>query len=243
MRERLQKILAARSGLSRRAAEKIIEAGRVTVNGVTAHLGDGADPDLDEVCLDGAPLGPAPERKVYIMLNKPVGYVTTMHDERGRRTVAELVSDLPVRVYPVGRLDINSEGLLLMTNDGDLANRLTHPSFEKEKTYRVLVTGDAQAGLRRLREPMELDGVRLRRPRVRLLGTEGPVSTLDITIHEGRNRQIRRMCELAGLTVKRLTRVSEGGIRLNGLKKGAWRELTPAEARTLLGEDLQENKE
>lgn len=234
MEERLQKILAARAGVSRRAAEKLIEDGLVTVNGSAASLGDRADPDRDEILLRGVPIGAA-EEKYYIMLNKPVGYVTTMSDEKGRRTVAELVSGVPARVYPVGRLDINSEGLLLMTNDGDFANRVMHPSFEKEKTYRVLVTGDAESGIKRLSAPMELDGVRLRTPRVRLIGHEGAAAAMEITIHEGRNRQVRRMCELAGLTVRRLTRVSVGRVRLGDLKKGSWRFLTQEEIDSLIG--------
>ncbi len=234
MEERLQKILAARAGVSRRAAEKLIEDGLVTINGSAASLGDRADPDRDEILLRGAPIGAA-EEKYYIMLNKPVGYVTTMSDEKGRRTVAELVSGVPARVYPVGRLDINSEGLLLMTNDGDFANRVMHPSYEKEKTYRVLVTGDAESGIKRLSEPMELDGVRLRTPRVRLIGHEGAAAAMEITIHEGRNRQVRRMCELAGLTVRRLTRVSVGSVRLGKLKKGCWRFLTQEEIDSLIG--------
>ena len=234
MEERLQKILAARAGMSRRAAEKLIESGEVSVNGIAAHLGGMADPDVDEILLHGQPLE-RPEEKYYIMLNKPVGYVTTMSDEKGRRTVAELVSDIPARVYPVGRLDINSEGLLLMTNDGDFANRVMHPSFEKEKTYRVLVTGDVEKGVKRLLEPMELDGVKLKKPRVRVVKSDGPVSTLDITIHEGRNHQIRRMCEKAELNVRRLTRISVGSVRLGRLQKGAWRRLTAGEIEALIG--------
>ncbi len=235
MEERLQKIIAARAGLSRRAAEELISEGCVTVNGVTAALGCRADPERDEVRIRGVPLPAASGRKYYIMLNKPVGYVTTMRDEQGRRSVAELVADIPERVYPVGRLDINSEGLLLMTNDGDFANLIAHPSNEKEKTYRVLVSGDAEAGMRKLQEPMELDGHKIRRPRVRLLYDRGATAAMDITIHEGRNRQIRRMCEAAGLRVHRLTRISIGGVRLGGLKKGEWRELTPEELRALRG--------
>ena len=232
MEERLQKILAAGAGVSRRAAEKLIADGLVTVNGAVAGLGDKADPDRDEIRLRGELLSGS-GKKYYIMLNKPVGYVTTMSDEKGRKTVRELVSDIPERVYPVGRLDINSEGLLLMTNDGDFANRVMHPSFEKEKTYRVLVTGDADRGVRRLSAPMELDGVPLAPPAVRVVKADGPVTTLDITIHEGKNRQIRRMCEQAELTVKRLTRISIGPVSLGRLHKGAWRHLTTAEIRAL----------
>ena len=233
MEERLQKILAAGAGVSRRAAEKLIREGLVTVNGAVAGIGDKADPDRDQIRLRGELLS-APGQKYYIMLHKPVGYVTTMSDEKGRKTVRELVTDLPERVYPVGRLDINSEGLLLMTNDGDFANRVMHPSFEKEKTYRVLVTGDVEKGMRRLSQPMELDGVPLAAPKVRLLKRDGSASTLDITVHEGKNRQIRRMCDQAELTVKRLTRISIGQVRLGRLPKGAWRHLTPEEIRSLL---------
>lgn len=233
MEERLQKIIAARGGLSRRAAESLIAEGRVTVNGAPAALGCKADAERDTIAVDGKALGAAEGKKYYIMLNKPVGYVTTMRDERGRRSVAELVGDVPARVYPVGRLDINSEGLLLMTNDGEFANLVMHPSNMKEKTYRVTVTGDIDSGLRRLCEPMELDGRQLAKPKVRLLRREGGVAAVDITIHEGRNRQIRRMCDIAGLRVGRLTRISVGKVRLGGLKKGTWRYLTDAEVESL----------
>lgn len=236
MEERLQKIIAARTGISRRAAERYIEAGYVTVNGAVAKLGDRADPDADEICLRGELLAATAGKKYYIALNKPVGYVTTMSDEKGRHTVAELVSDVPERVYPVGRLDINSEGLLIMTNDGDFANRVMHPSFEKDKVYRVWVSGDAQSGAKRLAQPMELDGVRLRPARVRLVRTIERVSIIDITIHEGRNRQVRRMCDIAGLKVLRLVRIAVGEVRLGTLPKGHWRELTPAEVAGLGGD-------
>ena len=232
MEERLQKVLAARAGISRRAAEKLIGEGLVTVNGAVAGIGDKADPYRDQIRLRGELLS-APGKKYYIMLNKPVGYVTTMSDEKRRKTVRELVADIPERVYPVGRLDINSEGLLLMTNDGDFANRVMHPSFEKEKTYRVLVTGDAEKGMRRLQEPMELDGAPLAAPAVRFVRSDGVVTTMDITIHEGKNRQIRRMCQIADLTVKRLTRISIGSVSLGRLQKAAWRHLTPAEIESL----------
>ncbi len=228
MEERIQKIVAARAGVSRRAAEALIAEGRVTVNGVTASLGQKADPDRDTLHMDGRPLAPRGGEKLYIMLHKPVGYVTTMRDEKGRRTVAELVSDLPERVYPVGRLDLNSSGLLLMTNDGDFAQRVCHPSFEKRKTYRVAVSGELERGLEVLRAPMELDGTVLRVPEVRVLRS-GEAPLLEITIHEGKNRQIRRMCEKAGLTVRSLQRISVGGVRLGSLPKGKWRYLTAEE--------------
>lgn len=229
MEERIQKIIAARWGVSRRSAEKLISEGRVSVNGETASLGDKADGGVDEITVDGVALPKETGRKVYIMLNKPVGYVTTMSDEKGRKTVKELVSDIEERVYPVGRLDINSEGLLLMTNDGEFANHIMHPSNEKDKTYRVLVTGDLDEGIKRLREPMELDGVRVDTPKIRVVKVQPNSSVIDITIHEGRNRQIRRMCELAGLSVKRLTRIAEGGVSLGRLKKGTWRYLSKEE--------------
>lgn len=233
MEERLQKILSSRLGISRRAAEKLIADGRVELNGSTAVLGDSADPETAEITVDGAETVHEEDEKVYIMLNKPVGYVTTMSDEKGRRTVRDLVSGVGTRVYPVGRLDLNSEGLLIMTNDGELANRLMHPSFEKEKTYKVWARGDGEQGLRRLSEPMELDGFLLRRPRIRPLEVNETGAVFEMTIHEGRNRQVRRMCEIAGMRVTRLVRTREGGLSLGGLKKGEWRFLTEDEVRSL----------
>lgn len=236
MEERLQKIIAARGLMSRRAAEKLITDGGVTVNGAVAELGAKADPERDMILINGEPLPESAEKRVYIMLNKPVGYVTTMSDEKGRKTVRELVEDVGERVYPVGRLDINSEGLLIMTNDGELANRLMHPSFEKEKVYRVTVTGDIENGMDILSEPMELDGYELGVPELKLLEADRNRAVIDMTIREGRNRQIRRMCEKAGLKVTRLTRIAEAGLSLGRLKKGTWRRLTAAELR-LLGVD------
>ncbi|MDR2420980.1 MAG: rRNA pseudouridine synthase [Oscillospiraceae bacterium] len=235
MAERLQKILSGRGVSSRRAAEDMIAAGRVTVNGKTARIGDSADPERDDIRIDGAPLPPEEGRR-YIMLNKPRGYVTTMSDERGRKTVAELVSDCPERLYPVGRLDMDSDGLLIMTNDGELAHRLAHPSHGIEKTYRVMVSGDIKSALPVLKAPMELDGGEVRAKRVEIARsgqTPGTDAALMITVAEGRNRQVRRMCETAGLRVARLTRVSEGALRLGGLKPGGWRELTPEEIKSL----------
>lgn len=228
MRERIQKIMSARGVSSRRAAEKLIANGRVFVNGRAAVLGDTADPELDKITLDGAPLPPPPEF-TYIMLNKPRGYVTTMSDERGRKTVADLTSDLGIRVYPVGRLDIDSEGLLLMTNDGELANALMHPSGGVRKTYVVKVSGDAEAALPKLAAPIEIDGYTVEACEVAVLEQD----KLQIVISEGRNRQIRRMCEAAGLSVIRLTRVAEGGLTLKGLKPGKWRYLTAKEEKLL----------
>lgn len=233
MEERIQKIIASRGGISRRAAEELIAQGKVTVNGFTASLGEKADGDIDEICINGRALPKASDKKLYIALNKPMGYVTTMHDEKGRKTVAELVSDLGTRVYPIGRLDLNSEGLLLMTNDGDFANMVAHPSYEKDKVYRVRAAGPLEAGAKRLGEPMELDGEAVMIPKVRIVKMTMEGGVLDITIHEGKNRQIRRMCDIAGLKVLRLTRIAVGPVKLGDLKRGAWRNLTEAEKRAL----------
>lgn len=228
MKERIQKILSARGVCSRRKAEEWIAAGRVQCNGIVCGLGDTADPDTDSLLLDGKPL-PAPAGNVYILLNKPRGYVTTLSDEMGRKCAADLVTDCGVRVYPVGRLDMDSEGLLLFTNDGAFANRLMHPSHQVEKEYLVRVAGCTDAGLEAFQKPMELDGYRLRIPKVQVLKREGEGAILSITIHEGRNRQVRRMCALAGMNVLRLRRVREGNLRLGDLPAGRWRYLTRAE--------------
>ena len=232
MTERLQKILASRGLCSRRKAEELITAGRVRVNGETAHLGDSADPEIDEILLDGNPL-PSAEEYVYILLNKPKGYVTTLSDEKGRPNAAQLVADCGIRVYPVGRLDMDSEGLLLFTNDGDFANSLMHPKHEVNKTYRVTVRGFTDGGLQRLKEPVTLDGYTIRRPQVKLLRQENGKAQLLVTIHEGRNRQVRRMCDMAGMTVTRLVRISEGSLKLGELPSGKWRYLTPEEVSAL----------
>lgn len=230
--ERLQKILSARGLASRRAAEEWIKAGRVTVNGKTAALGDTADADTDEICVDGNPL-PRQERLVYLVLHKPRGYVTTLHDEKGRPDAAQLVADCGARVYPVGRLDMDSEGLLLFTNDGAFANRLMHPSHQVEKTYEVQVSGYAAEKLTLLRRPIVLDGYRIAPPEVRLLRRAGDKAWIQVVIHEGRNRQVRRMCQAAGLAVLRLKRTREGDLRLGDLPLGKWRSLTEAEIENL----------
>ena len=229
MKDRIQKIISARGVTSRRNAEKLILEGRVSCNGVVCHLGDQADPEADEILLDGSPL-PSAGEFVYLMLNKPRGYVTTLSDEKGRKNAAQLVSDCGKRVYPVGRLDMDSDGLLLFTNDGDLANRLMHPSHEVDKTYRVTVSGYSSAAVDRLQKPMTMDGYALRVPQVRLINAdmEGNAQ-LDITIHEGRNRQVRRMCAIAGMRVVRLTRIAEGSLVLGSLPRGKWRYLTETE--------------
>jgi len=232
MMERLQKILASRGVCSRRKAEELITAGRVSVNGVVASLGDSADPDLDEILLDGKPL-PSQSEFVYIMLNKPRGYVTTLSDEKGRANAAQLVADCGVRVYPVGRLDMDSEGLLLFTNDGEFANSLMHPKHEVNKTYRVTVRGFTEEGLEKLKQPVTLDGYTIRKPEVKFLRSDGDQGHLLVTIHEGRNRQVRRMCDMAGMKVTRLIRIAEGGLKLGDLPKGKWRHLTSAEVANL----------
>ncbi|MDY4507531.1 MAG: pseudouridine synthase [Candidatus Faecousia sp.] len=232
MRERLQKILSARGVASRRKAEQMIQNGTVTVNGVTAALGDSADPELDRICVNGQPL-PTGQRFVYILLNKPRGYVTTLSDEKGRPNAAQLVADCGTRVYPVGRLDMDSEGLLLFTNDGAFANALTHPKQEVEKIYEVWAVGYAPGGEEKLSRPIVLDGYRIRPPKVVLLSANGEKAKFRVTIHEGRNRQIRRMCEAAGMRCTRLRRIQEGSLRLGNLPCGAWRYLTPEEVAEL----------
>ena len=232
MMERLQKILSARGVASRRHSEELIRDGRVSVNGIPAALGDQADSEVDRIEIDGRPL-PAREDHVYILLNKPRGYVTTLADEKGRPNAAQLVADCGVRVYPVGRLDMDSEGLLLFTNDGDFANRLMHPKQEVKKVYDVLVTGFYPGAETKLRKPIELDGYMIRRPEVKLLRAEGTKARLQVTIHEGRNRQVRRMCEAAGLSVTRLRRIREGTVSRGDLPAGKWRYLTPEEVISL----------
>lgn len=232
MRERLQKILSSRGVASRRKAEQMILEGQITVNGVPASLGDTADPELDEICVNGQSL-PEQQRTVYILLNKPRGYVTTLSDEKGRLNAAQLVSDCGTRVYPVGRLDMDSEGLLLFTNDGSFANDLTHPKQEVEKVYEVWVSGYQLGGEEKLSRPIVLDGYRIRPPKVVLLSANGEKAKLRVTIHEGRNRQIRRMCEAAGMHCTRLRRIQEGTLRLGNLPCGAWRYLTAEEVAKL----------
>ena len=228
MTERLQKILSARGVASRRTAEKLIEEGRVTVNGKVAMLGQTADAALDEILLDGKSL-PTGSENVYILLHKPRGYVTTLSDEKGRKTAAELVADCGLRVYPVGRLDMDSEGLLLFTNDGEFANRLMHPKHEVEKAYLTWVQNFSEEALSCLKKPILLDGYQIRAPRVRIVKP----GLLEITIHEGRNRQVRRMCEAAGMQVTRLKRIREGKLALGDLPLGKWRYLTEEEVKSL----------
>ena len=228
MRQRLQKILSARGVASRRRSEEMIQNGQVTVNGIAASLGDSADPETDEIRVNGQLL-PGGQQSVYILLNKPRGYVTTLSDEKGRPNAAQLVADCGIRVYPVGRLDMYSEGLLLMTNDGAFANALTHPKQEVEKVYEVWVSGYYPGGEEKMSRPIVLDGYRIRPPKVTLLSVREAKAKLRVTIHEGRNRQIRRMCEAAGMRCTRLKRIQEGNLLLGDLPSGHWRYLTPEE--------------
>ena len=236
MEERLQKLISTCGLASRRTAEEWIAAGRVTVNGQTAALGDRADLEKDEILVDGNPLRREDEL-VYLMLNKPRGYVTTLSDEKGRKTVADLVTGCGARVWPVGRLDLDSEGLLIMTNDGAMTQQLLHPSFEVEKEYLVWVTGNVDKALPVLTAPMELDGDRLAPAKVRRGRSSGEVTQLSVVITQGKNRQVRRMCAQAGLTVLRLKRIREGKVLLDReLQPGKWRRLTQQEKNQLISE-------
>ena len=228
MEQRLQKILSNYGVASRRKAEQMIIDRRVRVNGNTASLGDVADDEEDVIEVDGVRLKRQPAR-VVLMLNKPRGYVCTLSDEKGRKNVAELVSGCGARVYPVGRLDLNSEGLLLLTNDGELANRLTHPKKEVDKVYLVWLSHYIPGCEASIAGPIEIDGRETSPAKVETIKRDGETALLRITIHEGRNRQIRRLCERANVTVTRLRRVAEGPLQLGDLKLGQWRVLTEEE--------------
>lgn len=233
MKERIQKLIASRGIASRRAAEQMILDGRVLCNGSRCILGQCADPEKDNILVDGSPL-PETQPFVYIMLNKPKGYVTTASDEKGRKNVVELVNDCNCRIYPVGRLDMDSEGLLLLTNDGDFANRVMHPSKMVDKTYVVHVTGFHNDALSLLNRRIVLDGYRIQQPVIKVISADGNCAQLSITIHEGRNRQVRRMCAAAGMRVKKLVRVREGTLALADLPTGQWRYLTQEEVCSIL---------
>lgn len=230
---RLQKMLAECGIASRRKAEEMIAAGRVAVNGVRAQIGDKVDVKKDKVTVDGQRVQTVDE-KVYIMVHKPRGYLTSMSDDRGRKCVSELVADVGSRVYPIGRLDLNSEGLLLLTDDGELANLLTHPRHAVSKLYNVSVRGElSEKQLEILRSPLVIDGYRTRGAEVEVIERHEGGGKLKITLYEGRNRQIRKMCEQAGLSVSRLCRVQIGEIKLDGLALGKWRYLDRAQVKYL----------
>ena len=236
MTERLQKIIARAGVCSRRGAEELLRQGRVFVNGAQAALGDQADPEQDEITVDGKLLHAAPQA-VYLMLHKPRGYVTTLKDEYGRQTAAELVEGCGERVLPVGRLDKESEGLLLFTNDGALMQSLIHPSGEVDKTYRVTVRGELENAVQRLGALRDVEGEPIRPAQVRLLERRAKELVLEIVIHEGKNRQIRRMCRQCGMEVARLQRTAEHTLMLGDLPAGQWRYLTEEEVRKLKGSD------
>lgn len=236
--ERIQKVMADHGVCSRRAAEAMITAGRVKVNGRPVKLGDKMDPVKDSISVDGQNIRmPRRRELVYLMMYKPRGYVTTASDERGRKTVLDLLTDVPVRVYPVGRLDKDSEGLLLFTNDGDFANRMTHPKHEVSKLYRVTVRPKAsEEQIVKLSSGVVLDdGHKTQPASVRVVTEEENRTVMEMAIKEGKNRQIRRMCEAVGLEVVRLKRSAMGAVKLGMLKPGQYRELTPAEVNALKG--------
>ncbi len=232
----MQKILASCGIASRRKAEELIKAGRVTVNGQTAQLGDSAVMGKDRIELDGKRLMDS-EKKIYLALHKPRGFVTTMNDERDRRCVAMLVEDVGQRIFPVGRLDKDSEGLLLMTNDGEFANAVSHPKSHVAKTYRVTVRpGITEDQLNRMAIGIEIDGRKTAPAKTKVLEQQAGRVVLEIVLYEGRNREIRKMCEALGLEVARLKRIAIGPVRLGILSQGKHRELTKEEIRGLLAE-------
>lgn len=235
MQERLQKLISQAGITSRRAAEELILAGRVTVNGaVVTELGSKADPARDTITVDGKPVRPV-NTHLYILLNKPAGYMTTLDDPEGRPLVTSLLKEVNERVYPVGRLDYNTEGLLLLTNDGDWANKLMHPRHEIDKEYHVRVRGKAhKSQIDQLAAGVMLDDKKTAPASVRLIKDGEQNDWLSITIHEGRNRQIRRMCEAVSLSVVRLKRVRYGNLELGELKSGQYRMLSEAEVADLL---------
>lgn len=231
---RLQKYFTDCGVLSRRAAEEEIKAGKVKVNGTVAELGTKIDPELDTVEYKGKKITlPKGSKNVYIMLNKPCGVVTSAKDEKGRLCVTDLLK-IGTRVYPVGRLDLNSQGLIIMTNDGELTNKLTHPRHEIPKIYEVEVVGNiTDEQLRALNESMTIDGYLLLPVKTVLLSRGERTSKIKMTLYEGRNRQIRKMCDSVGLKVAKLTRVAIGDVKLGSLEGGKWRYLTEEEIRIL----------
>lgn len=233
MKERVQKIISAYGIASRRAAEEMIALEQVSVNGVIARLGDTADPAIDKIIINGRPLEKLPARRC-IALNKPRGYVTTASDNLKRKTVMDLLPDIGERVYPAGRLDMDSSGLIILTNDGALANKIMHPSNEKEKVYHVRVNGNVEKAVRILNSSMLIDGYRIRPAKVSVLKDDGTSVLLQFVIHEGRNRQIRKMCELVNLNILMLHRISVGEIKLGDLEPGEWRDLTEDEINSLM---------
>jgi len=232
---RLQKMLADCGVASRRKSEQLIADGSVKVNGQTAKIGDKVDPYNDKVVVKGKKIsGRSKPKHYYVMLHKPRGYVTTMNDEMGRKCVAELVSDIPARIYPVGRLDRDSEGLLLMTNDGEFANKVTHPAKHVYKVYKVTIRpGITEEQLTEMSCGMVIDGRMTAPAEIHVVTRKEGRCVLEIILREGRNRQIRKMCEQLGIEVARLKRIAIGQVKLGGLEQGKWRELSKDEVRRL----------
>lgn len=224
--------------MSRRAAEEEIKKGNVTVNGITAVLGQKIDDETDVVKYLGKRVGGVRKKNVYIMLNKPVGYVTTMNDEQGRACVAELVADVGVRVYPIGRLDMESEGLLLFTNDGELANKLMHPRYHKPKVYHVKIRGKVEPEkIYTLSRPMKIDDYVTKPVNISIVTMKEDYTVLAMELFEGRNRQIRKMCEQVDLHIMTLRRISMGSVKLGDLRPGKWRHLTKTEVASLAAQE------
>ena len=231
---RLQKYMADAGLMSRRAAEDEIERGSVSVNGHVAFLGMKVDPREDVITYKGRRIKYEKHEYTYIMMNKPRGYLSTTTDDRGRKCVIDLLDGVSARVYPVGRLDMISEGMLLLTDDGDLKNRLTHPSHTIPKIYRVKVGGSvSESQYEILTSALEIDGYKIKPVEVTITGEDESGTVMKMTLYEGRNRQIRKMCEEAGLTVKRLSRISIGNLKLDGLPVGKWRYLDEREVEYL----------
>ncbi len=231
---RLQKFIADAGLMSRRAAEDEIERGNVSVNGHVATIGTKIDPAADVVTYKGKKIRYERREHTYVMLNKPRGYLSSTTDDRGRKCVTDLLDGVSARVYPVGRLDMISEGMILLTDDGELKNRLTHPSHQIGKVYRVKVGGSvSEEQMDILTSPLVIDGYKIKPVEVTVSGEDESGTVLKMTLFEGRNRQIRKMCEEAGLTVKRLSRVSIGNLKLDGLPVGKWRYLEDSEVEYL----------
>lgn len=242
-RIRLQKYMSENGIASRRKSEEMIEAGKVKVNGRVATLGDKVDPIRDKIVVSGKRVVRT-KTKMYVMLHKPRGFVTTMSDELGRKCVSELVEDAGVRLFPVGRLDRNSEGLLLMTNDGAFSNMLTHPSRHVSKVYRVTVRENVtEEQLTKLTEGIMLDGTKTLPCDIHIIDKGENRTVLNVVLYEGRNRQIRRMCEAVGLTVIRLKRTEIAGVRLGMLPQGKWRELNEKEMQHLTNVSIAKRNE
>ena len=230
MSDKLQKIIASAGVASRRKAEKIIEDGRVTVNGKGAVLGDRADAKTDRICVDGVPIKNR-EETVYYVFNKPRGVVTSLHDDKGRRDLREYIENISERVFPVGRLDMDSSGLMILTNDGEFANSAAHPSREIIKTYLVRVKGFSNGALERLRGEIVIDGHKVTADFVHFIRSDSTSALILIGIHQGLNRQVRKMCALCGMEVTSLTRIAEGGLELGSLLPGEMRQISFHEAR------------